>query len=190
VVSRFTRDRQIVRKVIPACPHNYSVGRAAPIQGIVIHTMSGWLGSETSGTGHWFSNCTADRGRAAGVSAHYGVGLDGTVHQYVREKDAAYHAGTVYRPSTRLVRDRPRRNPNDYTVGIETEDGAQPNRPRPEAQVAAVAELCYRVCRGYGIIPSLETIVPHSAVRASKTCPGAFPVAEVVRRVRARMGLS
>jgi N-acetylmuramoyl-L-alanine amidase len=185
-LSAFYRERQIVKKVIPACPSNYSEGRRYPIQGVVIHTMSGHLGSETSGTGHWFGNCTANGGRPSFVSAHYGVGLNGTVHQYVRERDAAYHAGTVYRPTARLVRDRPRQNPNDYTVGIETEDGALPWRVRPEAQVAAVVELCYRICRGYGIVPSLDTIIPHNAVRASKPCPGAFPVAEVVRRVQAR----
>jgi len=48
-------------------------GNMGPVRLGVVHIMEGSLG----GTDNWFSNT------AAQVSAHFGVGKDGTVHQYV-----------------------------------------------------------------------------------------------------------
>ena len=37
------------------------------------------------------------------VSAYYGVGKSGRVHQFVEETDTAFHAGTVVEPTWRLI---------------------------------------------------------------------------------------
>src|ERR1700748_547058 len=50
---------------------------------------------------------------SASRSSHYGVGANGEVHQYVEEKDTAFHAGIVVAPTwTRLKKGK---NPNFYT---------------------------------------------------------------------------
>ena len=68
---------------------NYAAGRRGwTPEAIVIHVMDGSL----SGTDSWFNN------PASGVSAHYGVGKDGVIHQYVQENDTAFHAGTIVNP--------------------------------------------------------------------------------------------
>src|SRR6185295_3079618 len=81
--------------------------------GIVVHVIVGSLDS----AGNTFRNPNIVPNR----SAHYGVGRDGRVHQYVREEDTAYHAGTVDHPTAAMVLAKPGVNPNQYTIGIEHE---------------------------------------------------------------------
>src|SRR4051812_2092827 len=92
---------------------NFAPGRRGwRPEAIVIHVMDGSL----VGTDSWFNN------RVSGVSAHYGIGKDGEVHQYVKETDTAYHAGTIKNPTWSLIRkDAEGRyiNPNYYTIGVE-----------------------------------------------------------------------
>jgi N-acetylmuramoyl-L-alanine amidase len=78
-------------------------------EAVVIHVMEGTL----VGTDSWFNN------PASKVSAHYGVGRDGTIHQYVSETDTAFHAGRRSKPTWGLIKDGI--NPNLYTIGIEHE---------------------------------------------------------------------
>src|SRR3989344_3627451 len=89
---------------------NFWVGRKGyRPEAVVIHIMDGTL----PGTDSWFANPTSQ------VSAHYGIGKSGEVHQYVQENDAAWHAGLVNAPVWKLI--RPNVNPNLYTIGIELE---------------------------------------------------------------------
>src|SRR5271163_203896 len=90
---------------------NYQTGRPGQFQpeAVVIHIMEGTL----KGTDSWFNDPRAK------VSAHYGIGTGGLVHQYVKEADTAFHAGIVDRPTWPLL--KPRVNPNYYTIGIEHE---------------------------------------------------------------------
>ncbi|MCE3613275.1 N-acetylmuramoyl-L-alanine amidase, partial [Escherichia coli] len=62
---------------------NFTPGRTAPIDTIVVHWMAGWL----AGADQTFQD------RVRQTSAHYGI-EDGTVHQYVKEADTAWHAGS------------------------------------------------------------------------------------------------
>lgn len=96
---------------IGAARENFRKGRPAGFvpQAIVVHIIVGSLGSADS----HFNDPQAT------VSAHYGVGKDGRIHQYVEEADTAYHAGIVVRPSWSLI--KPGVNPNFYTIGIEHE---------------------------------------------------------------------
>ena len=65
------------------------------------------------------------RARQSEVSAHYLVGLDGQVAQFVDEADTARHAGRVARsraPRSRASEDAP----TSTAIGIEFEDGGDP----------------------------------------------------------------
>ena len=73
-----------------------------------MHTMAGSLSSCDS----WFNNPSAV------VSAHYGIGFDGEIHQYVRDEDMAYANG-VLEPGNRWPYQG--MNPNYITISIETE---------------------------------------------------------------------
>ena len=97
---------EIIQKKSP----NFWVGRKGyRPEAIVIHIMDGTL----IGTDSWFANHTSQ------VSAHYGIGKSGEIHQYVQENDTAWHAGRVDAPVWKLI--RPNLNPNLYTIGIEHE---------------------------------------------------------------------
>jgi N-acetyl-anhydromuramyl-L-alanine amidase AmpD len=131
--------------------------------GIVIHVMEGTL----LGTDAWFAKIESQ------VSAHYGVGKKGAVHQYVREEDTACHVGVVDRPAWPLLQRKTNGkpiNPNLYTVGIEHEghDGERFTDAQYQASAALIRDICTR-----WQIPIDELhIVPHHAIRASKPCPG------------------
>lgn len=146
---------KVVRKPTP----HYTTGRRGqkPIA-IVIHLMAGTL----AGTDAWFADPRSK------VSAHYGVGKKGQVHQYVNEEDTAYHAGLVDRPTCPLIGTRS--NPNLYTVGIEHE--GRGDEPWTEEMYQASASLIGRVARRWGIPVNTRHVIPHRAIRASKTCPG------------------
>ena len=134
----------------PANPGNYDKGRAGhAVVKVVIHVMDGVM----SGTAAWFAN---DR---SNVSAHYGIGSDGTVVQYVQEADTAWQAGVL------VI--------NEESIGVEHEgrpaDGPwTPTRLQLQASATLVADICKR----YGITPSAQTIVPHSSINPQHNCPG------------------
>jgi hypothetical protein len=145
-----------------AHPGNFSRGRAGHRpEAIVIHIMDGTL----AGTDSWFND------PASRVSAHYGIGRSGQLHQYVREADSAHHAGTVVRPSWPLL--KPRVNPNFYTLGIEHEGrGADPN-PWPGAMLQASLALARDLAARWSIPLDPDHVIPHWAIRANKpNCPG------------------
>lgn len=86
-------------------------GIGSAIEAIVIHvTGPGTM----EGMAAWFSN------PASQVSAHFGVGKVGEVHQYVEIGDAAWHAGVCNRWTAEADRwCGSSLNPNRYVVGIE-----------------------------------------------------------------------
>jgi N-acetylmuramoyl-L-alanine amidase len=145
---------------------HFTKGRSGykPI-GIVVHIMAGTL----KGTASWFAN------EVSGVSAHYGVGKAGEVYQWVEEKDTARHAGVVDKPTWSLLKrtrpgDKGVINPNLYTVGIEHE--GHDGEPWTEAMYLASAELIAAIAKRWDIPIDANHIVPHHAIRVSKTCPG------------------
>jgi N-acetylmuramoyl-L-alanine amidase len=145
-----------------AHPRNFSQGRAGHRpEAIVIHIMDGTL----VGTDSWFNDVNSK------VSAHYGVGKAGAVHQYVKETDTAQHAGVIVRPTWRLL--KPRTNPNFYTIGIEHEGFGLPPSAWPEPQLAASTSLVAEIAQRWSIPVDEDHIIPHRAIRASKpNCPG------------------
>lgn len=139
---------------------NYTPGRHGhkPIA-IVIHIMDGTL----IGTDSWFEQLQSK------VSAHYGIGKSGEIHQYVQENDTAQHAGVVEEPTWKLLPSGV--NPNLVTIGIEHE-GVGGDVFTPEQFVASAA-LIADIATRWDIPLDEDHVIPHHAIRATKTCPGA-----------------
>lgn len=165
---------------IGCAPGNFRSGRPMGLKptGIVIHVMDGTL----KGTDAWFHDPSAK------VSAHYGVGVDGLIHQYVSEEDTAFHAGIVVNPTAALVLASPNVNPNYYTIGIEHEGHAQDAWAPPQS--AASAALVADIAGRWGIALDADHVFAHHEVRASKTCPGSVQKARDILNLAIARGLT
>jgi LysM repeat protein len=116
---------------------------------IVLHTAHGSM----EGMDRWFQNDESQH------SAHFGVGLDGRIHQYVELKDRAWANGTIETGSTwpgpAWI------NPNHITVSIETEDLADASQPVTEAQYQATLAAARIAVKQY---PKIRYLVTHRAI--------------------------
>ncbi|TMM09528.1 MAG: glycosyltransferase [Actinobacteria bacterium] len=152
-------------------PHLIPGRRGESPSGIVVHTTVGSFDS----TSAWFAEA------GSGVSAHYLVGLDGRVVQFVDEHDAARHVRSN-RPSSRLFR---RGDANCSSVGIEFEDAGAPDAaPRTAEQYAAGAALMREIAERWSIPLDREHVVGHREVDASQTCPGNLDIDRLVEEAR------
>lgn len=126
---------------------------------IVLHTMSGTL----AGCDSWFTQS------ASQVSAHYGVGLDGSIHQYVQEQDGAWANGILEAGNTWPYGNT---NPNYSTLSIETEDNGNPSQAVTPEQYASVLYLIKDMQSRW---PNLADLMTHSVIspRTRPNCPGA-----------------
>jgi len=143
---------------------NFTAGRMnyRP-EAIVIHIMEGSL----SGTDSWFKD------RQSSVSAHYGIGMNGEIHQYVQENDTAWHAGRVNAPSWNLIKPAGNglfRNPNYYTIGIEHEGNE--NSDWTDAMYESSSSLVAEIARRWDIPIDRNHIIGHHEIYSLKTCPG------------------
>lgn len=106
----------------------------------------------------------------SGVSSHYVVGKDGRVFQMVEEADRAWHAGESFWKG--------RQDINDYSIGIEMVNRNDGVDPWPDAQVAAVLDLCRYLVEKYGIVR--DNVVTHAWIAGyagrGKTDPLGFPM--------------
>lgn len=126
---------------------------------LVLHTMGGTL----AGTDSWFTN------PASQVSAHYGVALDGTIHQYVPLEGAAWANGVLEQgnhwPGPVNI------NPNLLSVSIETEDKNDVDQVVTAAQYASVLAAGRLAMSRYG---SIKYLVGHDQIspQSRPACPG------------------
>jgi hypothetical protein len=138
---------------------NYWNGRphGSPVA-IVLHTMAGSL----SATDGWFGNT------ASQVSAHYGVGLDGSLHQYVKLGDRAWANG-VLEPGNDWP--GPPLNPNEVTVSIETEDRGDPTQVVTDQEYAAALYAGWQAKQVY---PGIQWLLRHTDIspHTRPNCPG------------------
>lgn len=135
---------------------NFTTGRQnVPIDKVVIH----WMDGNLVGTDKVFQDTTRN------TSAHYGI-EDGIVHQYVAEKDTAYHAGDW--------------NMNLRSIGIE--HSAQPGRDASENTLKTSAVLVLAICNRYGIPIDKDHIIRHSDVVPTQ-CPGTINVSSLINKV-------
>lgn len=138
---------------------NYTPGRGGQrVQIIVIHTMVGTIAS---------ANARFQQA-AQQASAHYGVGLDGSLVQWVAEKDTAYHAGDW------LI--------NETSIGIEHEDNGDYNGVRSDALYSASSALVSDIAKLYGIALDRAHVRKHSEVSDSPTaCPDALDINRIIK---------
>lgn len=153
-------------------PHVIPGRRGERPTGIVLHTTQG----TAAGTIKWFASAES------GVSAHYLVRLDGGLVQFVDEADGARHAGRVREPTTALAAG----DPNLHTIGIEFEDGGDPEGvERPAAQYRTGTMLIRAIAGRWGIPLDREHVVGHREIFAAKACPGNLEIDRLLRGARA-----
>jgi N-acetylmuramoyl-L-alanine amidase len=141
---------------------NYSPGRGGhKIAVIVNHIMCGTM----DGTDSWFKN------RASQVSAHYGIARDGTIHQYVRDEDTAWHAGIVKNPTWPLY-SQYAGHINQVSIGIEHE--GWPGEPLTEVQYQSTLWLHRYLHDKHGILLDRLHIIGHDQLDTvtRRDCPG------------------
>lgn len=106
-------------------PNHYNGRGGYHVDHITLHIMVGYLTSA--------DNFFQSPGSAA--SAHYGVGGDGTIHQYVDERDGSWSDANYAS--------------NNSTISIEHEGGMD-GIPCTQACMDASAALCADIARRYG----------------------------------------
>ncbi len=149
-------------KQIPS-PHFTPGRKTYRPEAIVIHIMEGTL----TGTDSWFKNPQSK------VSAHYGIGKNGEVHQYVQEHDTAWHAGRVNAPKWTLIKAAGNGmyiNPNSYTIGLEHEGNE--NTDWTPAMFEASCQLVADIAGRWNIPIDRQHVIGHHEIYSLKTCPG------------------
>lgn len=149
---------------------NWNTDRAPIIHSIVLHTMVGTV----AGANARFNTPNTQ------VSAHYGIGLDGKLYQWVDEDNVAFHAGSY------IV--------NQTSIGIEHEDGTNPqtnpqgyNNPRPDALYETSAKLVAEICKFYDFPADTDHIFRHEDVidkqfyPGGTSCPDALDTNRIIR---------
>ncbi|THA62117.1 N-acetylmuramoyl-L-alanine amidase [Streptomyces sp. A0958] len=122
---------------VAADPNNYTTGRTAAIDRVIIHVTQGSYAGSIS----WFQDPVSE------VSAHYVVrSSDGQITQMVRDADTAYHA----------------RSANASTLGIEHEGFIDDPSWFTDAMYRSSAALTAYLCDKYGIPKDRTHIIGHS----------------------------
>lgn len=106
-------------------PNHYDGRNGYAVTHITLHIMVGHL----AGTDSVFLNANSQ------ASAHYGIGADGAIHQYVSENDGSYSDANYAS--------------NNSTISIEHEGGMN-GIPCTQACMNASARLCADIARRYG----------------------------------------
>lgn len=107
-------------------PNHYNGRNGYHVTHITLHIMAGYL----AGTDSVFTN------PASQASAHYGIGADGTIHQYVSETDGSYSDANY--------------ESNNSTISIEHEGGI-PQAKCTQTCIDASARLCADIAQRYGL---------------------------------------
>ncbi len=145
---------------------NFASGRGTgTIDRLVLHTMVSWIAAADA----------RFHDPASQVSAHFGVRIDGSLWQWVDVADTAYHAGDF--------------SVNQRSIGIEHEDGGDPNMIRPDALYARSAQLVAQLCREHAIpctrgINGTPGIYDHRQIVAT-ACPDALDTERIIRTAQA-----
>ncbi len=100
------------------------------------------------------------------VSAHYGIGLDGRVVQWVDEDFTAYHSGNYAM--------------NQTAIGIEHEDKGNFRGPFTPELYTTSAKLVRDICLAYGLPINRSTIIGHKEVPHPTSCPNGLDLNKVI----------
>jgi hypothetical protein len=129
---------------------NFWEGRpAGPPIAIVLHTAAGTL----AGMGAWFANPESES------SAHYGIGRNGEIHQYVKLEDRSWTNGALEPNNSWPGPQGPQ--PNELTVNIETEDLNQVGLPVTDAEYDATLRVGRAILDRY---PNIKYLVTHRSL--------------------------
>jgi len=133
---------------VAANPNNYSPGRSAAINLIVVHVTQG----SYAGTVSWFQN------PSSGVSAHYVVrSSDGEITQMVRDGDTAYHV----------------RSANSRALGIEHEGFVDNPSWFTDSMYRSSAALTKWLCERHGLPKTRQFVQGHNEIPGNDhTDPG------------------
>jgi N-acetyl-anhydromuramyl-L-alanine amidase AmpD len=129
---------------------NYWPGRpdGDPIA-LVIHTAAGTM----AGMDRWFSIEESES------SAHFGIGLDGSIHQYVNLGDRSWTNGILETGNSWPGPDGT--EPNHFTVNIETEDKGIDVYPVTEDQYQATLRVGKLILARY---PKIKYLMTHRSL--------------------------
>ena len=139
---------------IPAHASNYTKGRQAKIKKITIHHMAGVLSAKQCG------KVFQKKGRNG--SAHYGVGKDGEIGQFVDEKDTAWADSNW--------------SSNCQSVTIETSNSKTGgNWPVGKKTLSSLVKLCADIAKRnkLGKLVASKNLTWHS-MYAATACPGKY----------------
>ena len=136
-------------------PNHYNGRNGYSVTHITLHIMVGYL----AGTDSTFANS------ASQASAHYGIGADGTIHQYVSERDGSYSDANYAS--------------NNSCISIEHEGGMAQGAVCTQACIDASARLCADIARRYGwpkLVHGVNVFL-HREIPGSDhtTCPDLAP---------------
>lgn len=135
-------------------PNHYSGRAGMATVAIVIHTMAGTL----AGCDSWFQNPSSQ------VSSHYGIGLDGTQHQYVDLADGSWANGILEPHNDWTVIVGNSQNPNYQTVSVETEDNGSGATLVTDEQYAGTLAVCRVALDTY---PGMRYLMGHNIISPS-----------------------
>ena len=138
---------------------------------IVYHIMEGSL----AGTASWFKHPDSR------VSSHFGIGKNGSIHQYVKDEDVAWANGSVKEPSWDLLIEGV--NPNLYTLSIEHEGFSKDIFT--EAMFKSSIELTKHLMVKWDIPAEKNRFIGHNEITINKPdCPGPnFPWDRLLKEV-------
>ena len=158
-------------KVIKKPTPNFRGVRRDRARGVCIHVMEG----TEIGTDQHFASDPTD------VSAHFGVGLDGELRQWVSLESEAWAQGRIQDPTWKFL--RANQNPNSYLISIEHEGYGR--TAWPEEQLLTSTILSAWLAEKYSWLIDGSTFVEHRKIFAGKSCPGpAFNLDNYLVRVR------
>lgn len=106
----------------------------------------------------------------SGVSASYGIGLNGDIHQYVEDENMHWCNGGVLNPTAQVVKDNLTVNQNKISLSIENEGFDLAKAPEP--QLNALVDLIRSLATKYAIPLDRYHIIGHREITTNKsTCP-------------------
>jgi hypothetical protein len=120
---------------------------------------------------NWFNT------NAARTSAHYSVEFDGTIRQYVEDKNVSYAMGNL--------------DANRRSISIEVQDNGNPyDFARTDIAYEACAWLAFELNKKYfGLQPYVwqNNMQPHNRYVAGRICPGGLNTARIISETNKRI---
>lgn len=155
---------------------NYNNGSLPPAKKKIF--VEHWFGSDATLAGtdaHFQDPATVKNGRGTGPSSQYGIGADGTAHQYVREQDYAHTNGHA--------------EANAISITFEHEGG--PGKPVTDACYEKSIKIHADAARRNGVekLEWMVNVFPHSHWVATQ-CPGTLDIDRIITGTNKLLGVT